>query len=89
MLITLNQTELDCLALQKESTASDGGFQGFMVKLQNQLNGVQLRLDADDLERIPRYAFEYSQGGWEDRLIRIFKRHLGADLKGEGGTGIS
>jgi len=33
-----------------------------------------------DLERIPRYAFDYGNGGFEGRLRRIFERHLGPNL---------
>ena len=35
-----------------------------------------------ELEQIPRYAFDYGQGGWEDRLRAIFSRHLGGSLRG-------
>lgn len=80
MKITLNQQELNCLKLQAENTASDGGFQSLMVKLQNQLNGNELNLDEQDLKRIPRYAFQYKNGGWENRLKTIFQRHLGGKL---------
>jgi hypothetical protein len=31
-------------------------------------------------ERIRRYAFDYGQGGWENRLHDIFKRTLGTGL---------
>lgn len=40
----------------------------------------QLNLSADDLEKLPRYAFDYGNGGWESRLVAVFGRHLGAKL---------
>jgi hypothetical protein len=30
--------------------------------------------------RIPKYAFDYKQDGWEDRLKAIFSRTLGPNL---------
>ena len=53
-----------------------------LVKLQRQTDRTSGRivLHDDDLERIPRYAFTYGNGGWEDRLTTIFSRHLGARL---------
>jgi hypothetical protein len=40
----------------------------------------RLDLDEQDLERIPRYAFDYGNGGWESRLRGIFEPTLGASL---------
>lgn len=79
--INLNQEERDELARQDPSTAKDGGFQALLVSLQSrvQANG-DLSLTAEDLERIPRYAFDYGNGGWEDTLVAIFSRELGARL---------
>jgi hypothetical protein len=53
-----------------------------LVGLQEKLNRTsgELALDDDDLDRIPRYAFHYGNGGWESRLLAIFERHLGAGL---------
>jgi hypothetical protein len=80
--LTLNSAELSCLFRQDPSTKGDGGFQGLLVRLQRQTDrstGV-ISLDAKVLERIPRYAFDYKQGGWEDRLLNIFSRTLGNRL---------
>jgi len=60
-----------------------GGFQGLIRRLQNQLKG-QLTLDDDDLEVISRYAFDYGNGGYEQRLRAIFERTLGPNLDGKG-----
>ena len=82
MLITLNQTEIDRLLTQNPDTEKDGGFQGLLVGLQKKLNPItgDLTLDVSELERIPRYAFDYKQGGWENTLKAIFSRHLGEKL---------
>lgn len=83
MKITLTQSEINVLDRQDPSTANDGGYQSFLVQLQQKLNRTanSLDLDKSDLERIPRYAFEYGQGGWEERLKAIFERTLGMNLK--------
>lgn len=78
----LNQQELEVLFLQDAETAGDGGFQSLMVKLQGQCVRPtgEITLHDDDLERIPRYAFDYSNGGWENRLVDTFSRTLGPQL---------
>jgi hypothetical protein len=82
MHVTLNPGEIMVLFRQNPETSHDGGFQGFLVSLQNRINRTtgELELSAQDLERIPRYAFNYTRGGWETRLIEIFGRVLGARL---------
>lgn len=82
MHITLSQEEEAVLFRQAAHTASDGGFQSFLVSLQRKFerNSRRLTLTPKDLERIPRYAFDYGNGGWENRLIAIFGRHLGPNL---------
>lgn len=82
MNITLNSAEIDVLFRQDPATRRDGGFQGFLVRLRrrtDQTTGALL-LTASDLEKIPRYAFDYGNGGWENRLKSIFERHLGSNL---------
>ena len=80
--IVLNQNEIKILMRQDPSTASDGGYQSLLIKLQNQLNRDTgaITLYADDLRRIPEYAYCYGQGGWQDRLEAIFARTLGPKL---------
>jgi hypothetical protein len=80
--VVLNQQEIAVLDEQDPSTRGDGGFQRLMVDLQNRLrrSTSELKLTDDDLQRIPQYAFDYKQGGWEDRLVRIFGRTLGPSL---------
>jgi hypothetical protein len=59
-----------------------GGIQDFMRHLQSRVNSATktIRLDNDDLENIPHYAFDYGQGGFEDRLTAAFSRELGPNL---------
>lgn len=53
-----------------------------MVRLQRRLNRAtgELVLEARDLEEIPRYAYDYGNGGWEGRLTEVFTRTLGDSL---------
>ena len=80
--VNLDEKEVEELLKQDPAKAKDGGYQAFLVRLQNKLNKTtrQLHLEQDDLEKIPRYAFDYGNGGWENSLKTIFQRHLGARL---------
>lgn len=77
--IVLDDDAREALFEQDPSTAGDGGFQKFLVKLQGQYRGgsQELAFDDDDLERARRYAFDYGHGTWENRLRRIFGSELG------------
>ena len=78
----LNQQEMQELFRQDPPTAEDGEWQQMLVKLQGQCNRQtgKITLDPTDLESIPRYAFDYGNGGWESRLRGIFGSHLGFRL---------
>jgi len=82
MTINLSGGEIAELEKQNPATASDGGYQNFLVQLGNRCDRAtgELILSISDLERIPRYAFDYGNGGWEERLRNIFGRSLGANL---------
>ena len=82
MNITLTPSEIAEIDKQDPRTKSDGGFQSLMVRLQTRIDRATgtIQLTVSDLRRIPRYAFKYKNGGWEDRLIRAFGRTLGHDL---------
>jgi hypothetical protein len=87
MWIVLTPEEIELLDTQDPSTAKDGGFQSMAVRLQQSVRrGTrELKLSEDDIEQIAKYAFDYKQGGWEDRLKGIFSRTLGPNLgRGEG-----
>lgn len=82
--INLNDKEV-ALLFDPAGTQGQGGFQNLFEGLQsrtNQQTGA-LSLTETDLERISRYAFNYHNGGWEDRLKAIFGRSLGPDLSGD------
>jgi hypothetical protein len=81
-IVTLNQDEKEVLLRQDPSTESDGGFQKLLITLQYLLDEKSGTIELPDilLERIPRYAFDYGNGGWEDRLKSIFARTLSPNL---------
>jgi hypothetical protein len=80
--VTLNKAEIDILNRQDPATGGDGGWQSLLVRLQQKLDRqtCRLELNASDLEQIARYAFDYGNGGWEERLVIVFGRTLGPRL---------
>lgn len=82
MTVYLNAQEIAALDVQNPANRSDGGFQSLLVKMQLRVDRATGRLDLDaaELERIPRYAFDYKRGGWQTRLQAIFGRSLGSSL---------
>lgn len=82
LIVKLDSAEIFEIDKQDPSTARDGGFQGLMVSLQKRIDRStgELDLTPDDLRRVPMYAFDYKNGGWEDRLKRAFGRTLGSKL---------
>jgi hypothetical protein len=76
--VTLASTEIEILDRQDPATENDGGFQQLLVELHGLLNRNTgaLALSDEHEEKIPRYAFDYKNGGWEDRLKGIFSRTL-------------
>ncbi len=83
-IFTLNDAELELLRRQDPATEEDGGFQQLLVTLQGEVEEGTNRifLTRPVRSRIRRYAFGYRQGGWQDRLVAIFSRHLGPNLDG-------
>lgn len=81
-IIVLEPVEIKELCRQDPETEGKGGFQKLLVRLQKKLNYAtqELILNDQDLEEMPRYAFDYKNGGWETRLITIFARTLGPRL---------
>ncbi|NJM50484.1 MAG: aspartyl-tRNA synthetase [Sphingomonadales bacterium] len=79
MIIILNQNEESNLF---KEVNGQGGFQSLLSRLRQQYNRQtrELRLTDQDFERIPRYAFDYGNGGFEGRLRSIFEQHLGPNL---------
>jgi hypothetical protein len=82
MRVTLNQAEIKILSRQHPATRNDGGYQRFLVDLQEKVDPItgEIELTKNDLTRIPKYAFDYGQGGWEKRFLGAFGRVLGKNL---------
>jgi hypothetical protein len=82
MTVILNAEEIGELDRQNPATRGNGGFQAMLVTLQMRVNRATgaMTLEASDLARIARYAFDYRSGGWQQRLLRIFGRTLGPTL---------
>ena len=83
--LLLSAPEMAELFIQAPATKGDGGFQSLLVKLQEKCDRTTgtIRLSTDDRRRIKMYAFKYNKGGWENRLIATFGRHLGPNLDRE------
>jgi hypothetical protein len=77
--LTLTADEVEALF---QALHGSGGFQSLLAKLQRKCNQQTdaIHLDDDDLRRISEYAFDAGQGGFQDRLMRIFSRSLGPGL---------
>jgi len=56
--------------LSKEARGT-GGFQSLLRRLQTRLNGRDLELHVEDIERIARYVREYGKGGFQSRLTGV------------------
>jgi hypothetical protein len=59
-----------------------GGFQTFIRRLQGQVNPAThtARLTDNDVTDIQHYAFDFQEGGFQDRLRLIFARVLGPNV---------
>ena len=80
--VTLTAGEIRLLKRQDPAKKKDGGWQSLLVRLQTRVDKEtgEITLTERDLERIPRYAFDYGNGGWESRLTGAFGRTLGRRL---------
>jgi len=74
----LSQQEVELLFRQTPSTKSGGGFQNFLVSLQEKIDPASgwIRLSPQLILRIRRYISCFGQGGWQSLLSRIFSRVL-------------
>ncbi len=81
-ILDLNETEYATVQIQDPDSRGDGGFQSLMVTLQDITDDStrKMYLPGHLIERLRRYAFDYKNGGWEERIKTIFSRHLGPDL---------
>jgi len=82
MKLTLIPYEVAVLFRQDPATRDDGGFQRLLITLQELTDqqAGEITFPERLRERIARYAFDYGNGGWEDRLTAIFARTLGPRL---------
>jgi len=83
MIITLLVSEIEELDKTLPEHRRHGGFQSYMVELQDRLNRDSREIDLahKDLVKINRYA-SYTSGGYQTRLRKIFGRTLGRYLAG-------
>ena len=47
-----------------------GGFQSLMNKIKNK--PATIEFTDDEMDRLTKYTNEYGQGGWQDKLKKIF-----------------
>ena len=68
--IVLELSDEQIEAVKEGNTDGEGGFQNLIGSLQDSLDEEEgtLTLDEEQQERIPRYARDYGQGGWENQL---------------------
>ncbi len=80
----LNEPELELLRRQDPATEGDGGFQQLLVLLQGEVEEETHKsyLTRPVRARIRHYAFAYRNGGWQNRPLDLFRRHLGPQLDG-------
>ena len=78
--VVLTGPEMNLLFRQQRTRS--GGFQNLMLSLQELTDRETGRITIPQRlrERVRRYAYNYGQGGWENRLVEIFSRTLGKGL---------
>lgn len=83
MIVVLNQDEKAELFKQDPTQKARGGFQGLLVGLQEnfETNQGKLFIDPATAAKIRKYAFGYKNGGWQGRLLKIFGRTMGPELR--------
>ena len=76
--IKLNRTELAELFKQDPAQKHRGGFQSFLVSIQNNTNKNtgMLELTEKQLDRIMKYKSDHKKGGYQSRFKKIFGRHF-------------
>lgn len=78
MIVSLSPSERAHIFRTPREERSSGGFQSFMVKLQDRMNNRAdgaLELEDTDVETIRKYL-SYDNGGYQARLREAFGRHL-------------
>jgi len=82
IVLQLSDAEYEIVCRQDPATRDDGGYQRLMVTLQEITDERtrQMVLPVHLIPRLRRYAFDYGNGGWENRITGIFSQHLGPNL---------
>jgi predicted DNA binding CopG/RHH family protein len=81
MIIQLIAAEITELQKTSPDDRRKGGFQSYIVELQERVKNREIDLSHEDLIKIDRYA-SYTSGGYQTRLKKIFGRTLGRYLSG-------
>lgn len=71
IVVDLTDQELEWI---QRPVKGQGGFQSLMRRIQGQLNGNRLIMPRAEGERLVRYAGDYKQGGFQDRIKTIADR---------------
>ena len=81
--ITIDLDEEQIEAINEGNTKGQGGFQNLVASIQGNLDEDDGTLELTETlqERIPRYAKDYGQGGWEDELESMVGEEVMDDLQ--------
>lgn len=61
----------EAIAALQRPVKGEGGFQHLLRKLQSQIDGTELVLTAELVEKIARYVARYGSGGFQGRLDTV------------------
>jgi hypothetical protein len=81
MRVELGENQVAELHKTDPSDRHKGGFQAYMIELQERMTNQGIELEHEDLIKINRYA-GYTSGGYQTRLKKIFGPTLGKYLHG-------
>jgi hypothetical protein len=81
MRVELGKNQVEELHKTNPVDRRKGGFQAYMVELQERMTNAGIDLQHEDLIKINRYA-GYTSGGYQTRLKKIFGPTLGKYLHG-------
>lgn len=77
MIVHLKENELEELLGVDVASANKGGFQNFLVQLGHRVDSTgELELSEEDMQRLDNYANNYGDGGFQNRIFKIFGREL-------------
>ena len=73
MRLVIELTEDELMDLQRP-IKGNGGFQSLFRRIQKNIDGVELSLDAKLVKSIVSYARNYGRGGYQDRLENVLSK---------------